>query len=112
MAQMRRSLHLECGVLVNKGIGMNAFSTAAALIVLAATTAAFSAQTQEQPPARGSSEPGAASCQLKREAMQDTAASAAFAATVAQDGMVEVALAGLVLRKSGDNQLRLFAQKM
>jgi len=79
---------------------MNALSTAAALTVLAATTVASAAQTD------------AASCQLEREAMKDVATSTAFAATAAQDGMVEVALAGLVLRKSGDNQLRQLAQRM
>jgi len=110
---------------------MNAFSTAAALTVLAATTVAFAGQPQEQPspqsylvpdPAPSSyqqgpdsdvdTKSGAASCQLKRESMRDTATSTAFAATAAQDGMVEVALAGLVLRKSGDNQLRQLAQKI
>ena len=116
---------------------MNTFATAAALTVLAATTTAFAVQTQEQSPAQSrpaanaSSDPyqhqdsavsgadanvavqsGAASCRLKREPMKEAASSTAFAATAAQDGMVEVALAGLALRKSGDNQLRQFAQKV
>jgi putative membrane protein len=104
---------------------MNAFSTAAALTVLAATTAAFAAQTQEQPGSYQQqnsrvlesdrdvgAESGAASCQLRGEALKDAATSTSFAATAAQDGMVEVALAGLALRKSGDNQLRQFALKV
>jgi putative membrane protein len=116
---------------------MNAFATAAALTVLAATTVAFAAETQEQPSSQSRSVSNAATspyeyqnsgvlgrdselgsksspalCQLKREAMKDVATSTAFAATAAQDGTVEVALAGLVLRKSGDNQLRQFAQKI
>ena len=117
---------------------MNTFATAAALTILATTTAASATQTPErtspqtQPVANAPSglyqhqnstavlgpngdvgtESGAAVCRLKREALKDAAASTAFAATAAQDGMVEVALAGLALRKSGDNQLRQFAQKM
>jgi len=116
---------------------MNTFATAAALTVLAATTTAFATPTQERPSAQSSAAPSAASspyqhqdsmalspyddidagsggavCRLKREAMKDPATSIEFAATAAQDGMVEVALAGLALRKSGDNELRQFAQKM
>ncbi len=110
---------------------MKTLAIAAALTILTATTAALAAQTQEQPAAPGRStpntssrsyqhsgdaidatEPHAASCRLKREAMKDAATSTAFAATAAQDGMVEVALAGLALRKSVDSQLRQFAQKM
>jgi predicted outer membrane protein len=116
---------------------MNAFSTAAALTVLAATTAAFAAQTQAQPSppsrlvpdtipssyqhqgsavTRRDSEVGAnsdaASCRLKGEAVKGSATSTAFAATAAQDGMVEVALAGLALRKSGNQEVRQLAQRM
>jgi putative membrane protein len=103
---------------------MNAFSTAAALTVLAATTAAFAAQTQEQAGSYQQQNSGVlesdrdvgaesgAACQLRGEALKDAATSTAFAATAAQDGMVEVALAGLALRKSGDNQLRQFALTM
>ena len=116
---------------------MYTFSTAAALTVLVATTAASAPQTQTQPPRQSRLAPnsaprsyqhqdaglfrpdgeagetsGAALCQLKREAMKDAATSTAFAATAAQDGMVEVALAGLALRKSGDEQLRRLAEKM
>jgi putative membrane protein len=116
---------------------MNAFSTAAALTVLATSTAAFAAQTQAQPSLQRRSAPnatpssgqyqdfgvlrpdseaaaksGAALCQRKREARKDAATSTSFAATAAQDGMVEVALAALALRKSGDNQLRHLAEKM
>lgn len=115
---------------------MNAFSTAAALTVLAATTAAFAAQTQEPSPPPSSvvpstapdsyqyrdsatsgrdSEAGAnsdaASC-LKGEATEGSATSTAFAATAAQDGAVEVALAGLALRKSSNDHVRQFAQQM
>src|SRR5690349_19377365 len=107
---------------------MNAFSTAAALTVLAATTTAFAAQTaqtqeQSSPPSplvpdtapssyqyQDSAVPGrdsqvgtrsdAASCQRKGEAVKGSATSTAFAATAAQDGTEEVALAGLALRKS------------
>lgn len=115
---------------------MKAFSIAASLAVLAATTVAFAAQTQEQPLSQAGEAPNAASsyqhegsavlepnsdvstssdaasCQLKREAMKNRATSTAFAATAAQDGMVEVALAGLAFRKSGDNQLRQLAETM
>jgi putative membrane protein len=117
---------------------MNTFATAAALTLLATTTAASAAQTQERTSSQTQPVPNAPSslyqhrdsaaalgpngdvgtdssaavCRLKREAMKDAATSTAFAATAAQDGMVEVALAGLALRKSGDNQLRQFAQKM
>jgi putative membrane protein len=126
MAEALCSLHLKCAVLGKKrGSCMNAFSTAAALTVLAATTAAFAAQTQQQPGSYQQqnsgvmesdrdvgAESGAASCQLRDEALKDAATSTAFAATAAQDGMVEVALAGLALRKSGDNQLRQFALKI
>jgi putative membrane protein len=114
---------------------MNTFATAAALTILAATTTELAAKTQEQSSAQsrlvpnassspyqyqdaavlssdGGAESGAAMCRLKREAMQDATTSTAFAATAAQDGMVEVALAGLALRKSGDNQLRQFALRM
>jgi predicted outer membrane protein len=119
---------------------MNAFSTAAAFAVLAAPTVTFAAQTQTQtqqypqsrrpapsaapgsrqhqysgvlgPDSEVGAKSGIASCQLKREAMKDVAASTAFAATAAQHGMVEVALATLALRKSGDDQVRQLAQKM
>jgi putative membrane protein len=116
---------------------MNTFANATTLTVLVAATTAFAAQTQERQSAQNHSvsnafyssyqhqgsavlssdndvgtESDAAACRLKREAMKDAATSTAFAATAAQDGMVEVALAGLALRKSGDNQLRQFAQKM
>ena len=112
---------------------MNTFSTAAALTVLAATTVAFAAQPCPQSRSAPDAAPGsyqhqdsevpgwdteagaksgAALCQLKRAAMRDAATSTAFAATAAQDGVVEVALAGLALRKSGDNQLRHLAERM
>ena len=93
---------------------MNAFSTAAALTVVAATTVAFAAEVQTQPYPQRRSAPNAAPnwCQLKREAMKNVTTSTAFAATAAQDGMVEVALAALALQKSSDNQLRQLAQKM
>ena len=114
---------------------MNAFSTAAALTALAATTAAFAAPTQAQPSPSSPSVPNAASssyqyqdsmaskadsevdansdaasCQLKGEARSPS--STAFAATAAQDGMVEVALAGLALRKSDNDHVRQLAQRM
>jgi putative membrane protein len=116
---------------------MYTFSTAAALTVLVATAAVSAPQTQTQPPPQSRLAPnsvprsyqhqdagvlrpdgevgvksGAALCQLKREAMKDAATSTAFAATAAQDGMVEVALAGLALRKSGDDQVRYLAEKV
>jgi putative membrane protein len=116
---------------------MYTFSTAAALTVLAATTAASAPQTQTQPSPQSRLAPNAAPgsyrhqdsglsrpdgevrvqsraalCQLKREAMKDTASSTAFAATAAQNSVVEVALAGLALRKSGDDQVRYLAEKV
>jgi putative membrane protein len=109
---------------------MNAFSIAAALTMLAASTAASAAQTQDQPfppgrrvadavprsyhyqdPAAGATS-DTASCQLRDEAVRHSGTSTAFAATAAQDGMVEVALAGLALRKSRDDHVRQFAQRM
>ena len=115
---------------------MNTFATAAALTLLA-TTMALAAETKERPHAESRSAPhasfsshqylepavsgpdtdaraetGTGSCRPKRKAIKDAAAATAFAATAAQDGVVEVALAGLVLRKSGDHQLRQFAQKV
>lgn len=108
---------------------MNAFSTAAAITVLAGATAAFAATTQEQssPPSRevpdaapgtyqyqNSAISGAdrESCQPKGEAMKGSSASTAFAATAAQDGVVEVALAGLAMRKSHNDHVKEFAQRM
>ncbi|HEY6927337.1 MAG TPA: DUF4142 domain-containing protein [Steroidobacteraceae bacterium] len=98
---------------------MKALSTAAALTVLAATTAAFAAQTQDQPYPSSSvsardSEIGAnldaVSCHSKGAKGSDT--STEFASTAAQDGTVEVALAGLALRKSSNDQVRQFAERM
>ncbi len=85
---------------------MNAFSTAAALTVLAATTATFAAQPQ------AGANSSADSCHLKGGAPQASSTSTAFAATAAQDGVVEVALAGLALRKSHNDHVRQFAQQM
>lgn len=102
---------------------MKTLPTVAALALLAA--AAISAQSQTQstpePSQRQDSEvlgqlsevgTGSASCQLKRAASKDSATSSAFAATAAQDGMVEVALAGLALQKSHNDQVRQFAEKV
>ncbi len=118
---------------------MSAFSTVAVLTVLTATTPAIATQTQEQlspqsrpvpvPTAASSSyqhqdfkvfaafsevdaKSGATSCEPKRATTQGTATSTAFAATATQDGMTEVALAGLALRKSRNSQVRELAQKM
>jgi predicted outer membrane protein len=104
---------------------MKTFSTVAALTVLAVAAAAVSAQSPTRPaPDRSQhhdsaalgqlNEVGAnsASCRLKREAIQDSAPSTTFAATAAQDGMVEVALAGMALQKSHNDQVRQFAQKV
>ncbi len=116
---------------------MNAFSTVAAFTVLAATTVAFAALTPEPPFSQTRLAPdaalssyqhrdsaaswsesdvgaksGAELCQLKRDAMKDAATATAFAATAAQDGMVEVALATLALRKSDDTQLRELALRI
>jgi putative membrane protein len=116
---------------------MNALSTAAALTVLAATTSAFAAETPDQPspPSRvvpnaapssyayqhsavsrpdreGGANSDAASCQLEGKAAKGSHTSAAFAATAAQDGMEEVALAGLALRKSQNDHVRQFAERM
>ena len=86
---------------------MNVFSMATFLTVVAATAAASAPQTQAQPPPQSRSVLNAAP-----ESMKDAAISTTFAAAAAQDGMVEVALAGLALRKSGDDQLRQLAEKM
>jgi putative membrane protein len=92
---------------------MNAFSTAAALSVLAATTAAFAAPGSYQyQHSRLGATSEAASCQLKGAAGTGSATSTAFAATAAQNGTVEVALAGLALRKSHDNHVKEIAQRM
>lgn len=113
---------------------MNAFSTAAALTVLAATTTAFAGPTPQQPSpstrlaskaapssyqyqgsvdsTRISASSDTASCKPKGKAAQGSATSTAFAATAAQDGTVEVALAGLALQKSRNDQVRQFARQM
>jgi len=115
---------------------MNAYSTAAALTALAVATAAFAAPTQEQlslksrsnaapnsyqqyadsavsrPDSGAGASSDAASCKLKHEGAKKSAASAAFAATAAQDGTVEVALAGLAFRKSRNEEVRQFAARM
>jgi putative membrane protein len=116
---------------------MNTFSTAAALTVLTATTAAFAAQTKEQPSppthvlpnaasssyqyqgstvsARGSqggANSGATSCQLRGKTANSSATSTTFASTAAQDGTVEVALAGLALQKSHSDHVRQLAKRM
>jgi putative membrane protein len=44
--------------------------------------------------------------------MTDAATSTAFAATAAQDGMIEVALAGLALQKSRSEQVRQLAHQV
>jgi len=85
--------------IVNEGSRMYSFSTAAALTVLVATTTASAPQTQAPPSPQGGF-------------TLNAAASTTFAAIAAQDSMVEVALAGLALRKSGDSQLRHLAEKM
>jgi putative membrane protein len=54
----------------------------------------------------------AASYQLKGEAVNGSATPTAFAATAAQDGMVEVALAGLALQKSHSAHVRQLAERM
>jgi len=70
---------------------MNTLSTSLALLAATAMTVVATAQTQGQTSA---------------------ATPTAFAATVAQDGMTDVALAGLVLQKSHNDQVRQFAQKI
>ena len=109
---------------------MNAISTAAAVTVLAATTAAFAAQTPNEASPSSSAmrnagadsyqyqhsvaspSSDAASCQPKGEAVKGSATSTAFAAKAAEDGEVEVALAGLALRKSNNDQVRQFAKRV
>lgn len=116
---------------------MNTFATATAFTLLAVTTTACASQTQDRPSSQNlsapnasyssyqrldsavsspdgavSTESGASMCQSKRHPTTDTSVSTTFAATAAQDGSVEVALAGLALRKSDDYQLRQFAQKV
>jgi putative membrane protein len=87
---------------------MNAFSTASAITILAASTAAFASYGSHDVGALS----GIASCQIKGQAAQGSVSSTAFAATAAQDGMVEVALAGLALEKSHDEHVRQLAQRM
>lgn len=89
---------------------MNAFVPAAALTVLAATTSAFAGYTQEK--SRVIADSDTASCRLKGKMEKSSSTSTAFAATAAQDGTVEVALAGLALRKSGNDHVRELAQRM
>jgi putative membrane protein len=111
---------------------MNTFSTAAALTVLTATTAAFAAQTKEQPSppthvlpnaasssyqyqgstGQGGANSGATSCQLRGKTANSSATSTTFASTAAQDGTVEVALAGLALQKSHSDHVRQLAKRM
>jgi len=114
---------------------MNAFSTAAALTVLAATTAASAATEQRSAPSRlmpnaipssyryqgpaayrGETDiatsSDTASCPRRGEPVKGSTSSTAFAATAAQDGTVEVALAGLAFRKSSNAQVKQLAQRM
>jgi putative membrane protein len=83
---------------------MKTFSTLAeaALLVAAATLANAQTQSQVHP----------VSCSQKREAVKDALTPTAFAATAAQDGMTEVALGGLALRNSHNDQVKQFALGM
>ena len=115
---------------------MNIFATAA-LTALATTTLAIAAQTQEHPPPQSHpmsnaapssyqhqdsglveasgelrANSGAAPCPLERAATKDAATSTAFAGTAAQEGTLEVALAGLALRKSRRDPVRQLALKV
>jgi putative membrane protein len=114
---------------------MNASKTAAALTILAATTAAFAGQEQLSSPSRStpnalptsyqyknsavsereirtSASSDSASCERRGATVKGSPTSTAFASTAAQDGMVEVALAGLTLQKSRNDHVRQFAQRM
>jgi len=88
---------------------MNALPTAAALL-LAATLA--TEPTQSKMPSRVSQDVNAALSRHESRAIRDASAATAFAATAAQDGMTEVALGVLALRRSSNWQVRLFAQRM
>jgi putative membrane protein len=117
---------------------MNALSTAAAFLTVAAIIPAIDS-TQGQMPSRvhwdvnaalsrhesratgagniaASITNGAnsthASCSHGREAMYDASTPTAFAAIAAQDGMTEVALGVLALRRSRNCHVRQFAQRM
>jgi putative membrane protein len=75
-------------------------------------------------PAMNGANPGAASSPHQREAMKDTSKAGAeadmaagatprtFVEKAAQDGMAEVDLAKLALKKSSNNDVKQFAQKM
>jgi putative membrane protein len=117
---------------------MNAFSTVTAATLLAAGAAmvataqtptqtdpsAASSPSQRQATGSAASEsptpngadPGAASSPHQHQAMQGAATAGAtpeaFVKTAAQDGMTEVALAKLALRKSSNDEVKQFAQKM
>jgi putative membrane protein len=92
---------------------MNALSTAtvAATALLAAGAALATTPTQRQMPSQAHADPTALSSPYQRQA-QDAATPTAFAASAAQDGMSEVALGGLALRKSSNDQVKQLAQKM
>jgi putative membrane protein len=119
---------------------MNALSSAIAAALLAAASTVAVAQTPSQVLRQMPTDPGTASSPYQlaatdtgapgastvrqHQAMKEisgadtgkaTAAGAtpsAFAAAAAEDGETEVALGGLALRKSSNDQVRKFAQKM
>ena len=83
---------------------MNAFGTVTATALLAAAATLANAQTQSPMPP--------ISCLQKREAMKEALTPTAFATTAVQEGMTEVALSGLALRKSHNDQVKQFALGM
>jgi putative membrane protein len=105
---------------------MNALTTVAALTALSAIAMTTAARPSDPTFMGSRAEPALlpqasyqhtdsrnpTSCQPKPQGTQEAASSAAFAATATQDGVIEVALAGLALRTSHNNQVRAFAQKL
>lgn len=86
---------------------MNVFSTATAAALLAAAATLAAAQTQGQMPPQTRLGPNAAFSPAK-----GASTPAEIAATAAQEGIIEVALGGLALQKSSNNQVKQFAQRM
>jgi len=92
---------------------MNAITTLAAFTVLAAPVIAVAANTEEQPTSQNRPAPSLVinSCGHRDFVDFRQTTSTAFVAAAMQDGITEVALAGLALRKSHNEQIRQFAQR-
>jgi predicted outer membrane protein len=97
------AVQLKRAISLHEGLSMNVHSTAVATTLLAAAATLATAQTQGPTSPQTRLDPNAASSAHQSQA---------FAATATQEGMIEVALGGLPLQKSSNNQVKQFAQRM